>query len=321
MKLRNLSLVLFGCLAVAAVFLSFPEREENVIARVDGVPVTEETFRFWWDRDRPSEDSLESRQEVLDRVIARTALAKQARDAGLDEDPEILEAIDSLLIAKLKERELQPKLAALNVSVEEAREQYEANEERYVMGARKRVAVLWFNTRGLEPLVARYKPRLDSIRSELDADPLLIDVAEGFGGHALKNSEHRASRHRGGDLGWVDDQSGGDPFKNAVVEIARGLTEPGDLSPVVVSPAGLFLVRLTGVETASVKPFEEVKPLIVRALTKLKREDIEKAFQARFATAGSVTVDTERLATVDNLRTRARAQDTVPSPKLSLNRK
>jgi hypothetical protein len=83
-------------------------------------------------------------------------------------------------------------------------------------------------TRGQEPLVARYTPRLEKIRADFLSAPTSIENADGFGKLAIANSEDRRSRFKGGDLGWLQDGRPMDALRTIVHELAGQLREPGE---------------------------------------------------------------------------------------------
>lgn len=302
--------ILMAAICASRVF--WRQEADRGLAWVDGTPISEATFRFWWDRDRPTEDTETSRRAVLDGIIERTAVANQARQAGIDRDPEVIEAIESLLIARMKELELQPKLKAVSVSDEEAREYYDAELDNYTSAPEQRLAVLWFNSRGVKPLEARYRPRLEAVRKELLENPASIPVEQGFASLALRHSEHRASRIRGGDLGWLETRTSNDPWRNEVGRIAADLVRPGELSEIVSGEHGLFLVRLIGRRDAAVQPFEDVKPRIVARLEQVQRARLSEGFMSLRGTGERVSIQEDRLSALTGLRTREVAAEGVP---------
>ena len=259
----------------------------HVLAEVGGQPITEEAFRSWWNRKPRLTDSEEARLRVLDEMIDRTVLAQRAREAGLADDPIVREGIESILIARLKEKELQPRVAAIDVTEEEARAFYEANcEARYVVPARVNVAVLWFNSRGQEQLETRYGQQLRAVLDAVKSAPPPLKA--GFAKLSLQNTEHRPSRYKGGDLGWLEPGGNYDPWRLAVLDIAGQLDTPGDLSEVVVSQHGCFLVRLLERRARGVRDFEAVKASIVHDLQRERRQAAEAAFLAKARTGLAV---------------------------------
>ena len=251
----------------------------EVLATVAGRNLTAADFRYWWENRHPGTDTQALRTEVLDRMIERTALAEAARQAGLDREPAIASQIDALLIARLQETRLQARLDSLTVSDEDLQTRYEATKQSaFTQPEATRVAVLWFNTRGQAPLEARYRPRLEQVRAQVAQDAAAYPVDSGFGPLAIGNTEHRASRFMGGDVGWLDAGPSSDPFRTTVMEVAAALKQPGEVSAVVTAPSGLFLVRLLDRRAAAVKPLAAVSAELRKTLVAERRQALRDEF-------------------------------------------
>jgi parvulin-like peptidyl-prolyl isomerase len=248
-------------------------------------------------------------------LIERSALAQAARQAGLDQDPVLAEQIESLLIARLRETRWQPHLEALTVTEAEVRAAYEARSgDAFGQPESTRVAVLWFNTRGQAPLVARYRPRLEEIRRQIVADPAAFPVASGFGELASGNTEHAASRLKGGDLGWLDSGLSTDPWRVAVLETAASLPQPGDLSEVTANASGLFLVRVIERRAARVQSFDEARPRLERSLLEQRRSEAAQQLMSDIVAAASVQRFDERLSALAPLPPPAAPQPVPANP-------
>jgi len=179
MKMPRYLLLPITGLAVLAAACSEKETastsDATTLAEVGSQAVTESDFRHAWDKRPPRKDSDETRGELLDHLIRRTALAEAARQAGLEDDPVVREQFENLLIGRLRETQLNPKLAAVSVTDDEVRSRFEQQEgARPGIPRKDRVAVLWFDSRGQQPLVDRYRPRLEQVRSQLESTPDLV---------------------------------------------------------------------------------------------------------------------------------------------------
>jgi peptidyl-prolyl cis-trans isomerase C len=274
----------------------------EVLATVAGRNLTAADFRYWWETRHPGADTPALRTEVLERMIERTALAEAARQAGLDRDPAIASQIDALLIARLQETRLQARLDALTVSDEDLQTRYEAaKQSAFTQPESTRVAVLWFNTRGQLPLEARYRPRLEQARTQVLQNAAVYPVDAGFGPLAIGNTEHRASRLTGGDLGWLDAGPSSDPFRTTVMEVAAALKQPGEVSAVVTAPSGLFLIRLLERRDPTVKPLSTVGPELRQKLLEERRQALRDEFACEILAQTAIERFPKPLESLSNL--------------------
>ena len=289
--------------------------DANVLAQGEGWSVRADDFRHWWSTRPGPADSPQARTEALDRLVERATLAAAARQAGLERDPETAAQIDAILIARLQEVRLAPQLAAVKVSDEEVRARYDAQRESaFTQPETVRVALLWFNTRGQQPLVDRYRPRLEQIRAEVIAGGDQFPVAAGFGPAAVGNTEHKASRLIGGDLGWLELRPGSDPWHQTVLDLAAPLQNPGDLSEILAGEDGLFLVRLIERRSAALKPYEAVSAEIRKGLVEEQRKRLQEEFTHRIISQAQPERFPATLAALTNLPNRAGAASPSPQP-------
>ncbi len=290
----------------------------EVLATVAGRNLTAADFRYWWENRHPGADTPAMRTEVLDRMIERTALAEAARQAGLDRDPAIASQIDALLIARLQETRLQARLDALTVSDEDLLARYEATKQSaFTQPESTRVAVLWFNTRGQAPLEARYRPRLEQARTQVMENAAGYPVDAGFGQLAIGNTEHRASRLMGGDLGWLDAGPSSDPFRTTVTEVAASLKQTGEVSAVITAPSGLFLVRLLERRDPEVKPLSTVGPELRQTLVAERRQALRDEFTREMLAKAAIQRFAPHLETLSDLPAAPKAPPTIFSPSPS----
>lgn len=290
-----------------------PQGGDDLLARGDGWTIRADGFRHWWASRPGVGDSPQARSLELEKMIERTMLVQAARKAGLDLDPEVAAQVESILLARLREVQLEPRLEAVQVSEDDLRAVYDAERDTsFTRPPAVRLAVLWFNTRGQEPLEARYLPRLEQIRDDVRTKPGEFPVEGGFGALAVGNTEHRPSRLIGGDLGWLEATPGVDPWRNAVLEAASGLENPGDLSDVVVGKEGLFLVRLTERRAARVEPFEAVSARIRDLLLRERRNQVEEEFTRAILARGTVERFPDVLAALKGLPPRGGAAASPP---------
>ncbi|MFT5128211.1 MAG: hypothetical protein ACI8W8_001820 [Rhodothermales bacterium] len=272
--------------------------------------VTEADFRHRWSNRRRN-DSPETRAALLDELLDRAVLVQRAREAGLEDDPVVREGIESLLISRYKELHLQPRIAGIDVSESDIQAYYDANREtRYAVPERIRVAVLWFDTRGAAERVARYAPRLQAARQKAAEVP----ADKGFGQLAIENSERQASRYRGGIEDWLEASANYDPWRQAVVEVAAGLKEPGELSTVVDRAEGSFLVRLLDRRAASFRSLDHAKEGILRELRNARRKQVQDEFVEAQRAVMKIERFPERLQALQSLPSAEKEPEVKPGP-------
>src|SRR5262245_23160686 len=95
-----------------------PQTSGDTIATVDGKPIPQSALEAELARVSRSGRTADPRQ-VLEELIQRERLAARAVRLGLEQDREVQRSFQTVLITKLKERELDPKLRSLTVSEEE----------------------------------------------------------------------------------------------------------------------------------------------------------------------------------------------------------
>ncbi len=238
-----------------------------------------------------------SRQELLDRsallheMIVREALLVRARAAGLEEDPEFIREWQGLLIGCLRRRDLEPQLADVAVSDLDIQADYERDQAPYRRPATRRLAILFVATHPqMDPEArARCQARIDEARRQVLAQAETA-ATKGFGALAVEYSEDQTTRYKGGDLGWVED--GRDPggYGAEVVRAGFALAKVGDVSDIIATDRGLYLVRLADQRPAQTSPLEEVRERIRHLLLRDKQRQLEKAFVDQALSAVTVKI-------------------------------
>ncbi len=176
--------------------------------------------------------------KVLDEMILREALVVRARQLDLHKDPDLIRGWKNLLIAKLKERELEPRLNNLDATAEERKGQIVANPQPQV-----RLAIL---RQTIHPRMAQ--PKIDRLQADMEEARLRAEKLpaneQGFGSLAIDYSDDQVTRYRGGDFGWIDKVPDNPAFERVVLDAILELKQPGEISRVIRGTKALYLVRL-----------------------------------------------------------------------------
>lgn len=238
---------------------------------------------------------------LIQEMVERAALIERARQAGLDQEPAIRQAMENVLIGRLMERELTPRREALQITPEAVRAAYEAELERHTRPAQVRLAILHLE---LDPKAsparrAETRSRMEEARAqalELPPPQRARGVA-GFGPLAIRYSDDAVSRHRGGDIGWLDEGQASTRVPPEVVETGWRLAV-GEVSEILETPTGFHLVMTTDRRDRTVIPFESVQAGLRQSLLVRGRKDLDEAFKLETARMVPSRVDTAAVAAV-----------------------
>ncbi|AEX53226.1 peptidylprolyl isomerase [Rahnella aquatilis] len=133
------------------------------------------------------------------------------------------------------------------------------------------------------------------LKSQADADAVAAELKKGadFVELAKTKSTDALSARQGGDLGWMEPETTLPEFKNA------NLTTKGQVSGVIKSDSGFFILRLDDVTPEQVKPLAEVRNTISDKLKQEKSLDAYYALQQKVSEAA--TNDNESLASAEDV--------------------
>jgi len=271
----------------------------DVLARVGGQVITVADFQAEMQRRSANRQPLPDRQALLEDMIARAALVERARAAGLANSPEVRRTIEDVLIARLKEAELEPQLEAVKVAPAEIQAAYEKDAARFTQPAKAHLAILFLaaddktDTNRLAEILAR--------ANEAHQLALSLPATEkSFGPVAADFSEDQLSRYRGGDAGWfTGDFSLAGHWPKEVIIAGLALNTNGDLSGVLRAPDGFYLVKKMDARPAVITPLASAAAGIERQLLAAKRARAGEDFKQSLRAAARVQTDSERLGKLE----------------------
>lgn len=160
---------------------------------------------------------------------------------------------------------------SINVSEDELRKYYSENEKSYTTTQERRAAHILIKTPSSAAVAQRAQARAK-------ADALLADLAKtptSFADVARKNSQDVSTAEKGGDADLYIAR--GDTEK-AYEEALFALKKVGDLSPVVETSEGFFILQLKAVRGGEKRTYENVRTEIEeQRKTQLARSEYAKA--------------------------------------------
>ncbi|KQN68595.1 molecular chaperone [Serratia sp. Leaf51] len=133
------------------------------------------------------------------------------------------------------------------------------------------------------------------LKTQADADAVATQLKNGsdFAELAKTKSTDALSAKQGGDLGWMEPETTLPEFKSA------NLTTKGQVSGVIKSDNGFFILRLEDIKPEQVKPLTEVRASITDKLKQEKSLDAYYALQQKVSEAA--TNDNESLASAEEV--------------------
>jgi peptidyl-prolyl cis-trans isomerase C len=223
---------------------------------------------------------------------------QRAKAAGLENAVDVRRTVEDVLIAKLKEAELEPKVAAAKVSPEEIRATYEKEIARFTQPGKAHLAMIYLagNSKTQTNRLAEITARADEAR-RLALD--LPTTVQGFGTVAADFSDDQVSRYRGGDAGWYATDQLADRWPKEVVAAGLALKNKGEVSDVIRAADGFYLVKKMDARPPVVMPFAQAQSGIERRLLTAKRARAEDEFRQSLRVAAKVQTDLQLLSQVD----------------------
>jgi parvulin-like peptidyl-prolyl isomerase len=254
----------FAGLAVAQTPTTEPKaaNPKSVVARIGERTITLEEFnRRFEQNSQLVPGKAPPKAEVLKNIVYFELATLEARRLKLNQDQALREQFDILLYQAIVRRFIQPKIDALEVSEAEVRKYYEDNPL-----IRSSHIILLTKPGMTEAEIKALRDRANKI----------LEIVRGsnksFEDLAKQYSEGPSAR-TGGDVDWGARHK----LLPEYYEAALALKNIGDLSPVVETPYGFHIIRLTGR-----RPFAEIdsvyRDFIIRTIRENKGQTIFSSY-------------------------------------------
>jgi len=276
MKKPQLTWVLTGIFAVCAAAQSIRlALAATELARINTTVITLEDFnKKYRENLKFYQFRAPTKKGVLDDLIKRELGIQEARKAGLDKDPEIIDRMNTVLYHALLDRKLSKEFEGIHISDDEAKSFYSKNPE--IRTSHIFVAVRPDGT------AEEKKKAMEKIKEIQDTQ--LKGGKMSFAEVAQRFSEGVAAP-MGGDI----DYQTKDKLDPTYYETAIRLGSPGKVSSIVQSQFGYHIIKLT-----ALRPWEEAdKAQVKRLLFEEKRSQIFERYMGQLRTNSKVSVKNE----------------------------
>jgi len=255
----------FSNIKIAAVFAAtlysqslVAEESANVIASVNGTPITNEVFSMYVEKRigvPPGSAFPENkRNEMIQELIQRELIYQDAVNQGLDKQESVLMQI---------QEQIHNTLTRIRISklLQENQPSHEMMQEIY-------------QTQIVDPASKEYKARHILSKTADDANAIILSLNKGADFEKLaKEKSTGPSANVGGDLGWFSPNQMVKPFSDAVEKL-----KPGEHSKRPVETRfGWHVIKLEEARTVEPPPFESVEDQVVKvAQNKIIQDYLDK---------------------------------------------
>jgi parvulin-like peptidyl-prolyl isomerase len=268
----------------------------KTLATVAGQAITDQDLLQEAEWRRSNHQAVPAAPELLKEMAHRLALVEKAKQAGIADDPETKRRVQSVIIASLREKQLDAELAKITVSDDDIAKAYEARREQFTRPGLDRFAILFqaADAKASDARKAEAKQRLEQAIALADANPAAGGrgpAAGGFGQVAAQNSDDQVSRYKGGDIGWIETGAKETRLPASVIEAGRAL-EKGKRSGVIEAADGFYVILKTDARPGGVRPLEEVADNLRQQLLRDLRRTAEEAFLADALRLSAAEIDT-----------------------------
>lgn len=294
MRLSLLSLLVFcGCDTPGVAKMDFrrapPEGTSGGtwVAKFSGQTVTDaELTRRFAEMNpyaRARFQTVEQRADYVEGLARFELLSQEALRRGLQNDPEVVDAARRVMVQQLLKKELED---STSVSDAQVATYYQAHRGDYVKPAMVRLSLIAVQRDDGAKV-------LDAVRALNPLD------AAAFGKLAREYSHDEQSRALDGDLRFLADDELTARFGAEVTAAAAALTRVGDVSGLVETPKGLFIVKLAGRQLALDLSLEQARPGIQQLLTNESKQERFQALLERLKRDAKYEVNVPALAAMN----------------------
>lgn len=257
------------------------EGADNVIASYGSKRFTEADLRRELAalnrRSRKALDDPDRRKQFVENYIVSELIFEEGRKQGIDQDEEIRRQLRNLERRLVIQKVMQDHQSA-PVSEEEIKSYYDSHPDEFSSDRVKASHIL-----------VKDEELAKKLRAQLEEDPTRFDAL------AEEYSIDKSNSSRGGDLGFFTRGRMVKEFEDA----AFGLGKDGEISGVVKTRFGYHIIKRTGREDGTIKPFDDVRNQIRIRLINDKRKSQTEAFLDELKKSARYQLDAEALAAVD----------------------
>ena len=238
--------------------MAFAAEDDPILGKVGDYVVkkadVEKLIQYYpADKQKLLRENPDQMMGLVQRMLEVRVLSDLAKKGELDKKADVREQLQYLVNNYLAQEYIYRVVVKdINVSEEELRKFYSANEKSFVAPEQVRVRHILIR-------VSPGSSEGEKKKARENAEGLVkrLKAGEDFAKLAQEYSEDPGSRQNGGDLGYFGKGQVVKPFEEAAFSL-----RPGRISDLVETQFGFHIIKMEERKKAMNRPFEEVKDAI-----------------------------------------------------------
>lgn len=250
-----------------------------VLAWVNGTEINADQLLLSAGRVSPESGALLSeaqKEELLRRLIEDEVLYQEAKRLGYAEDPKVKKVMANTLLREV----VYDKVKNSDFTDEMLRDYFDAHREEFTVPAKVQIKLILIGTAERSAVEAR--------RLALNLRRELLTAPDRFAELAAAHSED-AYKRRGGDAGFVAAE-GKPGLSQALVDAAFAL-EVGNISQVIETPEGFWLVMAASRREQVERTYEQMKGSVLRQVKNQEMKELYDAYMVQLIAAAKIRKD------------------------------
>jgi len=272
----------------------------DVVAKIDNEMITIEQFKREMAR-RPGQFATpEHKGNLLEQMIRSDVLYTAAQKAGYDKDPEVLAIQKRMVANKFRKDHLDPQIDHITITDEDVEQYYMEHQDDFKIPSMVQSAIIQISvpSGASEEKKAQFFQRAEIAWSEaLALDP----ETRSFGSVAVKYSDDQSTRYKGGDIDWLRIGDTSYRWEQEVMDTIFNLSQPGEVSPIITTPSGFYILKCMEVKDSGPRPLEQLKEYIRYQILEQKKARIEAEFYEKLKRKIPVEINNGLLSAIEPL--------------------
>ena len=286
--------------------LSVDEINHEIVATINSQVISKDDFIKQMALHgglRPGQyQTLEQKQVLLNYLVNQEVMFSNAKKLGITNNLAVNNLFKKKVVERYLDQELKPKLSAVKISNHEVITYFEKNKESYNKPARRRAAIIYVEGDNKEK-ITEAQSKLAEISSEI----------KHFGELAKTYSDDANSRYRGGIIGWIINHPDRKyRWDQKVTNALFKLKNPGDVSPILKTDKGYYLVKLVAKESQQQRPLSKVEKGIKNSIHQKLVKQVKSKFIDNLIASADITINENILESIKPLSIKSKSQSKKP---------